>query len=50
MSKNTKLKMQIPTDDRPRQAESNNNLNEQAAERKVVSILFLSLDQQADKN
>ena len=33
----------VPTQQRPRQAAIINNLNEKAAERKTVSILFLSL-------
>ena len=35
--------LRTPTQNSPRQAALLNNLNEQAAERKVVSILFLSL-------
>ena len=42
--------LRTPTQNSPRQAALLNNLNEQAAERKVVSILFLSLGVAGRKN
>ena len=39
-----------PTEDRPRQNALINNMNEQAAERNVVSTLFLSLGTSGRKN
>ena len=40
----------VPTQQRPRQAALMNNLNEEAAERKTVSTLFLSLGAAGRKN
>ena len=42
--------LRTPTEARPRQAALLNNTNEQAAERKIVSILFLSLGVAGRKN
>ena len=42
--------LRTPTQNSPRQAALLNNLNEQAAERKVVSIFFLSLGVAGRKN
>ena len=42
--------LRAPTENNPRQAALINNMNEQAAERKVVSILFLSLGSTGRKN
>ena len=42
--------LRTPTEVEPRQPAFINNLNEQAAERKVVSILFLSLGSAERKN
>ena len=40
----------VPTQQRPRQAALINNLNEEAAERKTVSIVFLSIGAAGRKN
>ena len=42
--------LRAPTENNPRQAALINNMNEQAAERKVVSFLFLSLGSAGRKN
>ena len=42
--------LRTPTENNPRQNALTNNMNEQAAERKVVSILFLSLGSAGRKN
>ena len=42
--------LRTPTEDNPRQNALINNMNEQAVERKVVSILFLSLGSAGRKN
>ena len=42
--------LRAPTKNNPRQAALINNMNEQAAERKVVSLLFLSLGSAGQKN